>query len=413
MHEINLTLDNKWLDLNMQVLGCVPPDSAAVVVSNGLRILAQDYFLEIPEAQDLINNVFENDPDKGWVIREVGCGELHGSLYEADFEVADAVLKENLKFAYRLVNLFLSASGKYGFNDHGELHIDNVFKEVIHLLQMAGASETDLRIGTIAARGHDIANVVNRDDHAMISAGILLQRIPELRSKNINEIEQWEAVRKAIELHDEPFVAALVRSWGKLSEVQIIERMREVFGIVALALIVADKWDIGPHRLSYKAVTPEVVEDDLHFVVNNMIAAKELRMSEGVFTIDLEFHPGVSEEEAPLYEGREALLDSADPRGRRKLVPKWLHDLHNLHNISHFDSVRSLFWKLYFSRIKRSLRAIFALFPDAKETWISFTDAEDHENVTYKFTLENFERDWEAVAIKHNFLEEERKDEQK
>lgn len=379
--------ENLYLDKRQIIKGCLPASGLLFVNHDakiGQFIPAQDFFTH-------------NDCPSGsavLVLTEVGglrkpqAEEM--SVYDAGLTDLDMYLRNKLDAIYGVANSSLDVLFVDGFNRHDVPHIDEVVKRTVQLLDIAEMSEDVKRRAIVAARGHDLGNIASRKAHSLLSPRMLALWVPQL----LDDPQQWRIIRRAIELHNEPVAAGIIDGWNHPSppdEVEIARKMRIVFGPEALALIIADKWDIGPHRLSDKARSREAIERDSHLVANNMFRTRDLNLSQDgrIFTVEIDFRPGLSVEETRQYSenGKAELIRPHSDQGARHFVPQVLHDMHRHYGVPHFYVAESLFWETYLDRIKFSLRAAFALFPEIERICISFSDVEDGSQILHEFTL--------------------------
>lgn len=273
--------------------------------------------------------------------------------YSLSPEGFNVYLAEKFEPIYQLVDASLEGSHANGFNRHGEEHIDSVTKRVLSLLESKGASEDTLRRAVAAARGHDLGNLFSRDAHAVISPELFRRLIPGIA----RDQKQWSIIRRAILFHDPDISRTVINSWGILPADKRLTKMSTFFGDEALALIIADKTDIGPGRLS----KTKTRVNDPHAEINLLGRTDSIGVTpDGVFRWDLFFNPYLTEEDVAKY-----------PHLVRELNRQRGIDVQS----TPFDIWANFFWTTYLERVLLTVEAAFALYPSIQRVEIVM-----HEN---------------------------------
>lgn len=358
---------------------------------------AKQYFEDAQCPSEFIDEVLT--PEGEW--RDF-CEDEY-DFYSISPQQLNSELRRCFNRVYGLANGSLDHIFDFGFNRHDLEHIDHVADNTLLLLEAAGYGYEVQRRGVAAARGHDLGNPLTRKLHSLVSPRIFRKVIQQVES----DPKQWRIIRRAMQLHNEPIASHLINSWSKeqgrkLSDTEIIEKMRTDFGPEALALIIADKTDIGRHRISEKPKDRDAVNGDPHLEVNLLGKTEKLQVSEDkkTFTWNLLFTPGMSKEEQE-NDSRFAKESTKHPEGFRARVSDETHALHREHRIPHMDRWKSLFWSLYFERIVLTIRSAFALYPDLEKFKINIEDAEGLESLEYTFTPEKMGALFERLVIKY------------
>ncbi|MEP7166675.1 MAG: hypothetical protein ABI758_01700 [Candidatus Woesebacteria bacterium] len=374
--------------------------------------LARTYFEEAGCPQAFIDFVL-TETDR-WKDFCTDCIDVY-SLSPTKLNKA---LKKCLDNTYSLANGSLDRVYEHGFNKHDKIHINHVTKNVRKLLKLAGEKKPVIRRAVLATRGHDLGNILSRKYHSLVSPYILSkvvnQVLPDgnldIRSKErIDKARDWRIVRRAMQLHNEPIASQLIESFRyeyakdgerkalEQSEEQIVERMRKRFGAEALALIIADKTDIGKHRISQKAKGYKAVDEDQHLEVNLLGETKNISLSHDkkMFNWDLLFRPGMSEDEA-LELSRFAR--QSESRGRPiAYVSDKTHALHHDYQIPHFLTWNTLFWQLYYERVVLTVRSAFALYPTLERFCITTTDTDSKTQLQFTFEKEKLRTQFDKL----------------
>lgn len=292
------------------------------------------------------------------------------NLSEMSLDELDKYLQSALFDIYSLVNYSLDASSPTGFNGHDTTHIDKVTGIARYLTE--DLPEDEQRITIVAARIHDLGNLYSRKLHSLIS--------PELFKKLLPKIKLNDGLREkaatAARLHNEPVLEPYMKLWKDqmLEDEEFYRKMRAETGDAGLAVIIADKVDVGRHRLSNKPASSEAVEDP-HLAVNLLGETESLKLNDEKNDLkwSLRFTPEMSPEEAQDYP-HFAKQSKFHENGTRAWIPERMKKLHDNEKIPNFDSWKQKFIEIYFQRIKLAATASFALFPDLQTFTIEMKD---------------------------------------
>ncbi len=273
---------------------------------------------------------------------------------------------------YELANPSLDSSEKNGFNSHDLQHVLLVSERAISILQEAGIDEQSQRRVFIAGILHDIGNVLSRKQHELLSLHIAENLFPELQTDK----EQWEIVSQAILYHNEQSLESYFNSCDPPAKTPSDKTAAlQNLSSETLALIIADKTDVGRHRVTNKQVGLAALGEnkkknvDWHLFVDAAVSNTFLRLNNTSPFWQLVFNPMLSQEE-------EKRLAQFEAKGKHMVyVPRFLHELHRKWGIPHFSTWQSFFWETYFSRVMLTAEAVFALFPQANEFQVVMKDA--------------------------------------
>ncbi|MDO8460846.1 MAG: hypothetical protein Q7S38_00210, partial [bacterium] len=287
----------------------------------------------------------------------------------------NAYLRNQYAPVYKLAQKSLDSISELGYNTHSDEHIDRVTDATHYLLKAGGYSESVQRRGIAAARAHDLGNLISRELHSIISPWMLARIVPGF----LRDTEQWINIKRAILYHDSSVAEAILASWGSRTDEDPIDSMRR-FGPEALALIIADKVQIGRHRISEKtkngANGGSAVDLDQHVEANLLGETKGIRLSNTKRTLiwDINFTPDISGEDLKIFEHLATKRNSH--KGYKATISGQTDALrkNDLLSISHFSTWESLFWKLYLDRVKTMNLAAFALYPKLDTITISMHD---------------------------------------
>lgn len=210
--------------------------------------------------------------------------------YTMSLEEVTAYMEAVMGPIYAVVDPSLD-KWKEGFNTHDMPHAKRVARQVSRLLHMAGYDEDHRRRGIIAGFGHDGGNIFNREGHAATSVSVLKATLPSLQDRRqVKYVDphtgrskfgrtQWNVIQQAIFLHDSDVIMDIVTKSPKLSIPEYLATMREDIQPEALALLIADKIDIGPLRLSKAVQYMKSIDEDPHIRINNLGQTAGLELS--------------------------------------------------------------------------------------------------------------------------------------
>ncbi len=327
-------------------------------------------------------------------------------------------LTERLRLVYEVIDPSLFGSKEHGFNPHGLMHAEFVANQVDSILADANYGEDVRRRAVIAARIHDLGNLVNRDLHFLFSWRMAKTLIPELVSKkpefwgDIGEYNlrcaKWETdrgqiriIKRAVRRHEPKAVIAYLNGRGDrefkdkretfkpyavevetgdhtepigLTADQMVLEMQRKLDPETLALIIADKIDIGQARLP---VHEDAVRNDPHAVLNAFGKTVEfgylmgLPGLEGKLSFKMEFDPRVADEKIknnPRLGVHVEPRNHPEPGETHKLkVPQLYRDMNTAseRGMPYIFVWSRDFWKHYRDRVILAIEAAFALYKNA------------------------------------------------
>lgn len=137
-----------------------------------------------------------------------------------------------------------------GFTEHGLRHVGFVCNTASGLLEQLGHSQDEIRLAAIAGWTHDVGNAINRKDHALTGAILLLPILDELGMP----FREAQIVTTAVGNHDEGYGV--------------------VTSSVTAALILADKLDTHRTRVRAGHYDPT----DIHDRVNYSVSRNEMKV---------------------------------------------------------------------------------------------------------------------------------------
>lgn len=359
---------------------------------------AREYFRDAGAKPEFVDHVLTKTGE--W--RDFHADKV--DLYSLSPRVLKRILRECFSPAYALANGSLDHIFADGFNRHDLEHVDKVVETAEWLLKKAGQPVEVIRRGIMAAYGHDLGNFLSRKVHSLISPKIFRKVLEQVQ----NDPAQWRIVRRAMQLHNEPVASDLLgsveREKGRSMTVrEIIQYMGDHWGPEALALIIADKIDIGRHRVSEKPQDSSAVNDP-HLEVNLLGESRGLEMSKNgkLCTWNLEFTPGLSEEEEKsIAERFGKKREDGEVAANKVVVSELTHMLHREFGIPHGDTWVHHFWSLYADRVKLAILSTFALFPDLETFTIKISDkneaGETFKTTEFTFTPDNMAQNFETL----------------
>ncbi len=281
-----MSLENDRLSNREQAHRLFTKNKVLVSHGNSPPQIAPDYLLNLGVKADQVYALFSRDG--GW-------------KYEADTDTAQRLSTGKLiddllaksTMVYALVQESLNGINWYGFNDHGLLHISRVVERVRQLTDALNLPDGIGRNAGIAAVGHDLGNLVRRDTHSLISPLMLPLIFPGLPL----EATEFNAIRRGIEFHDSLIYLKILKCLGSSDGQKLIDQVAKLFGKEALLLILADKADIGKHRVNPKALNPLAIDAHPHSEYNLLFETTKLGYDStgSTFEWDIDFNPEVND----------------------------------------------------------------------------------------------------------------------
>lgn len=362
---------------------------------------AREFFLESGADVSDVDSLLTN----GGKLRRKSS-DIEGVIYEKPVDAVSRYLRMLLGPLNRsIVDRSLDSSSPGGINRHGLEHVKRVVEMGREFFLLRGGStEYEQRQITIAGWMHDIGNAFSREAHPEVSIALMNQMLPGIAV----DPAQQQIVAEAIRWHDGDILRKRMASWGEIPAEKRVERLRNEFNPVMLALLMADKLDIRRGRVPSKLCGPDGadrLELDKHAEINFLGQAEDILVSEDKkhMAIVLRFNPNISDEDAKRFPG--LTRSRSNHEGGRARVTKRMRDTHRDNGIPHFDSWQSLYWQNYFERTLPAIEAAFAFFPNLEDLDMLFIDSEKNPETEAKTPLvRTGEVDYRNIAIRKTSL---------
>ncbi|MCL4354025.1 hypothetical protein M1349_00965 [Patescibacteria group bacterium] len=339
-------------------------------------------------------------------------------LFKMSPKKVNEFLTKRLKLVYEVIDPSLFGSKEHGFNPHGLNHAEFVATQVDVILANANYGEDVRRRAVIAARIHDLGNLFNRDLHFLFGWRMAKTLIPELvqeKPEFWGDLEQyrqrydkWEGdqkqlrvIKRAVRRHEPKAVIAYLSGRGDrefkdsretfkpyaveiegdystesigLTADQMVLEMQRKLDPETLALIIADKIDIGQARLPDHE---DAVRSDPHAVLNAFGKTVEFGYlmgilgAEGKLSFKMEFDPKPADDK---IKSNPKLGAHVEPRNHPKpgetlkiKVPQLYRDMHTASEkgMPYIFVWSRDFWKHYRDRVILAIEASFALYKNA------------------------------------------------
>lgn len=277
-----------------------------------------------------------------------------------------AYLYKGFGKALNYVGPVLDQELEFGFNDHTDRHTLWVAQTAVELLARAGKSFDGRRyfdektevLATLVAMTHDLGNFIDRKEHSTYSAW-LLTRLFKRSNKHKRE---WNVVMETILFHEEPVLIAMDLPLKKMQPLH-------------WALVAADKMHGGRERIGgrsiEKGIKQKAFENDVHILLNALIARSSWHLEAGKFVYHLDFSiDQLTEKFAAFSKGNGRLW-----------VPKKIQDLFLTKGKKYRESFVELFNKIYKPRMKIATGAVFLLFPSVKQFEVILQDTDTRNKV--------------------------------
>jgi hypothetical protein len=353
--------------------------------------------------------------DGSWV--QVEPQYNHKSFWELTHEELESLLVERLEPVDVCVNPSLNKPLEYGFNDHkfdnhvqpvasrAKLILDTYFSqpgvEQVSILGMDLERDTAHKVLLIMSLSHDLGNVLSRSLHPLIGFEILKRRLPEINPVRILENDTQEekitklkhntlarVIRRGIQLHDEKLATRYIDSLSKQSEsgeFTLNELMLDRFGVLAIALLCADKSHaVDASRLpDYQQSDPaEALAEDWYITISAMAKSGEHQFNDREVKRTLTFASNVE----PAHPNEKCLAqycvekNKGNDNRRRIHVPK---EMYEIYHASHVPQV--LLWygetvRLNLDRIDLEATGLFALNPNLDTFSLEVVDSNPWAN---------------------------------
>ena len=262
------------------------------------------------------------------------------------------------------------------FNDHTKRHLMAVHKHMDAILGKS-VDPTTLSVANAMRRMHDWGNNLSRKNHGQWSAALF----PRIFTNFSYEDPRVISILLGAYLHDEHNGIQLSpENYGQIAP--------EYFPSAIRALIIADKADIGRHRLPLKFLemtddeAREVVDVMPHIVLSIFVKNTNIGFSETEYgktmTIEEIFSSTVSTHDDPEVQEILKRLQWRGPSDPDLWAGEKMYALFKNPNstikIPYSDSVRAHQKGLYAARQAMLLSCAFAEFPDLEEVRVQMVD---------------------------------------
>jgi hypothetical protein len=309
-----------------------------------------DHLLQAGANPSYVNQVFSPEGELIYIIGQ-------------EYDIADpqktpgeigSFIQGTIEIPMHLINPAIAGPERKAKNNHDLQHAIAVASYADRFLRQVGSPLWQRQAGMVAFMLHDIGNILGRDSHPYFSALLWRRLYPNL----IMTAQQEEIIDQALLYHDGDVFYETIDSWGGVSFEQTVRRMREMLSDPSLALILADKGDMGIHRLPAKQF-PQDLEDP-HRVVNQYSRTSDL-----YFTLDLRsfvwiinFGEKLSDKELRRFPAFVIRRDDGQivrktPRVIRKNIEEFASD--------EYSEWKNLLWATYYPRMMLAVIAAFAL----------------------------------------------------
>jgi hypothetical protein len=372
----------------------------------------------VVEARNLRPNTLGGEEYPGWYVRHNGVakpiveilgkkphyedyfdsnGQFIYSLFEQDrLDLHDsspvellAKLETRLSPFYELVDISLDEAYPYGFNRHGIEHVSEVTRRALSLVKMAGGSDEDQRLVVLQGMLHDSGNMVTRKGHPVI-----FDFIPTLIPELIADKTLYAKVRKGIALHDERIASIVMmqcrgRTGAKGED--YFQKVRETFGLTALALLAADKSHaVDQERVTRKQCGPEttcgrLVDQDLHYAVSALVQTNGFAIEDQALVHNIDFTPG---QVVDRKLGDVILVSKTGDKQDRVKVPDGFHRHHRDNGLPHIMTWLEMYASLHGKRLVTETTALLSLFPKLDSFIVRVEDSSDFPDKEGGLSLE-------------------------
>jgi len=298
----------------------------------------------------------------------------HERLLENPFRMTpenlDRAIKEMLVGLNRLIDRSLDYPQAEGFNRHGEGHSSRVVKvarqlveEDARLRKKKGFRQEEI-VAILAGRFHDIGNLLSRSTHSFVSDRMTRAIVPRI----VDNPDLYRQVHQAIVLHPSDSLRKVTTElWTpEKKPTARWKKMRKHLGAGGLAMIMADKVDIGRERISDKADSKTIFKDP-HAEVNYWGKNDGVEVSEDgkILVWVVKYTPQINEADIKRYPhfARELQRQQEDSSYKPRFFEEWI----------------DLFLQLYNSRVVTFTDCGFALFPSVEQVSVIFVNEEGYK----------------------------------
>jgi hypothetical protein len=268
-------------------------------------------------------------------------------------------LLDHFAHVFDLQQIALDSELPTGFNRHGQRHVRLVTTSSVRLIKQRNplsAVDSFEKEAIIGGMCHDLGNIIGRNYHGLYGVYLLTQ-IFENYSADEETLKSFLAVLEIVMLHEVEF-----GTWSA---------QLEDLNPATLSTIIADKTDVGFHRVSAKSNVPSAV-DDAHVVINLLVSDSTLERvpdANGSFHWIVDFQPRFDADQHALFS---RLLKVTG----RVMYPREWKDIYEEQNIEYLFLFQSVFLEIYLTRMFFAMRSVFTLFPSAQEFSLIINDPE-------------------------------------
>jgi hypothetical protein len=363
--------------------------------ANGHRIrrgdtgeLLRDFLVRIGVHKDIVLRFLDQDSR---LVSKVS----YPSLLRSPLTELSSRLEEHFDVLFVLQQAVLDSELLTGFNRHDREHLRTVSSSMLGLLR---ASEVDLardsvedKEATIAGYLHDCGNLLARKYHGAYGVYLLSRFFSDV-DRDQETLSSFLRVLEAVLFHEVEIGLGL----PSLSPLHP----------TTLSLIIADKTDVSARRVSTKSNLPEAIRD-AHTLVNLLTVDSHIGCQASDFVWELHFSPRAESNAVARFSH---LLKESE----RVWVPQAWQRLYREYNVEYLFVFHATFMQLYLSRLLYTIRAVFALFPDAEGFRLIIDDRERGISLSRLFGREDYEekigligknlfkQNWEETYLYHS-----------
>ncbi len=260
-----------------------------------------------------------------------------------------------------------------GFNRHGQRHVRLVTTSSVNLIKQRNplaAVDSFEKEAIIGGMFHDLGNLIGRQYHGLYGVYLLTQ-IFENYAADEETLKSFLAVLEIVMLHEVEFGA-----WSA---------HLEDLNPATLSTIIADKTDVGFHRVSAKSNVPSAV-DDAHVIINLLVSDSTLERvpdANGSFHWVVDFQPRFDADQHTLFS---RLLKATG----RVMYPREWKDIYEEQNIEYLFLFQSVFLEIYLTRMFFAMRSVFTLFPSVQEFSLIINDPERGISLKRTFSRQEY-----------------------
>lgn len=335
----------------------------------------EQYFV----ASDYLSNNGVNPEELEVLFTEMGQWKYRdtdrSSIYNYNSQAVDSILRKMFAPINRIVDRALDGNSPDGFNKHGEQHTDRVARQgLVFLKEYAGESDEVQRNFLIAARPHDIGCLFARQPHPYISLRMLRAILPTVE----DDTESFKKIAKAVLFHDSDTLTGITSRWGNIPSEERLKKLADYMQPEGLALLIADKVEVGRDRVSDKIMAENIIKDP-HAVVNLLGRHDRIGLEKDTLVWQLKYNPDFTPAEMQKFKH---FATGWQRRRRRGEV-----------NIN-FEDWKNMFWGIYTNRVVTLTEAAFAYLPFIGKMEVQMKDAQTGDLKAAKgLTRDNLDND--------------------